>query len=85
MTGVLDIPPEGVAMIRAAALDVRERRATSEDGPVPYWDVLHEVACKMLGRPPIYMRNPFTGAIFWMEGMDNLTREEFEAIEAGHA
>jgi hypothetical protein len=75
MSGVVNIPPEGVAMIRGVADVIRQRGALPS-----YWDVLYEVAKKMMGRPPIVLHNPFTGAIFWMEGMDNLTAEEFAQI-----
>lgn len=47
-----------------------------------YFDLVAETAYRVTGRRPLSLRNPFTGRVFWVEGMHNCPREMFEQAAA---
>lgn len=47
-------------------------------GDQEYFELVFETARQVTGKTPIVLRNPFTGAVFWVQGMHNCPREMFE-------
>jgi hypothetical protein len=43
-----------------------------------YFATVAETAKIITGRTPIILRNPFSGDVFWVQGMHNCPVDEFE-------
>lgn len=48
-----------------------------------YFELVAETARKVTGKRPFVLRNPFTGAVFWVQGMENCPRELFHEAAEG--
>ena len=71
-------PPSARGMLHGEAM--QHQPVTADPETAAYFNLVEETAYRKTGRHPRVLINPFTGDVFWVEGMHNCPKEMFLEI-----